>query len=129
VVLEEGKPVGWITLLVQSWVHGIAEIGFSLTTSAQGRGLMVQAMELLLPTIFLGTTLERLEARCTLDNLRSQRVLERLGFVREGRLRSYFVLEGRRVDNYLYALLRPEFLAQRGLAPGVAREQGPPPNS
>ena len=36
-------------------------------------------------------------------------VLETVGFTREGRLRSYFVLDGKTVDNYLYAILRDDF--------------------
>lgn len=117
VVCEDGNPVGWITLAIESWSHGVAEIGYSLTTPAQGRGIMVLALEQLLPTLFLSTALERIEARCAVANLRSQRVLEKLGFTREGLLRGYFVLEGRRVDNYLYALLKTDFLEQRGLSP------------
>ena len=31
-------------------------------------------------------------------------------FQREGRLRGYFVLDGRRVDHYLYGLLRDDYL-------------------
>ncbi len=116
-VLEDGIPAGWITLLVGSWLHGIAELGYSLTTAAQGRGIMVRALGQLLPTLFFATTLERIEARCAIHNLRSQKVLERLGFQREGHLRGYFVLEGQRVDNYLYALLRADYLAKQGLDP------------
>jgi RimJ/RimL family protein N-acetyltransferase len=37
-------------------------------------------------------------------------VLEAAGFQREGVLRSYFQLGERRVDNYLYAILRDDFL-------------------
>ena len=44
-----------------------------------------------------------------MDNSASQKVLKKVGFAREGRLRAYFVLEGTRVDNYLYAILRDDF--------------------
>jgi len=37
-------------------------------------------------------------------------VLEKLGFEREGLLRGYFELGGRRIDNWLYAILRADFL-------------------
>jgi RimJ/RimL family protein N-acetyltransferase len=47
------------------------------------------------------------------ENVGSQRVLEKGGFEREGRLRGYFKLRGRRMDNYLYSLLREEFLARQ----------------
>lgn len=110
IVLAEGVPVGWITLAVTSWEHALAEIGYALTTEVQGRGLMSQALQILVAELFLSTPLERLEARCAIENLASQRVLEKVGFVREGLLRAYFHLDGRRIDNYLYALLRDELL-------------------
>ena len=47
------------------------------------------------------------------DNTASQRVLERLGFRREGLLRGYFVLDQQRVDNYVYAILRSDWLPAR----------------
>jgi len=108
IVEADGHPAGWITLVVSNWEHGLAEVGYALSTPYQGRGLMAPALQLLLDDLFIGTSLERIEARCAVDNVASQRVLERLGFTREGRLRSYFRLRGTRVDNHLYALLRQD---------------------
>ena len=103
-------PVGWITLVVANWEHGLCEMGFALTSPYQGQGLMTQAVTQLLPELFLHTTLQRVEARCSVENVASQRVLEKSGFRREGLLRSYFVLDGRRVDHYLYSILSSDFL-------------------
>ena len=110
IIRREDLPVGWITLVVNNWDHGLAEIGYALTTSHQRQGLMLQALNTLLADLFLRTKLERIEARCAVENTPSQRVLERVGFCREGRLRGYFLLRGRRIDNYLFAILRRDFL-------------------
>lgn len=112
IVLVEGEAAGWITLAVASWEHGLAEIGYALSTPFQGRGVMRNALEQLAGELFGHTPIERLEARCAIANVASQRVLETIGFVREGRLRSYFKLDGERVDNYLYGLLRSDFLGR-----------------
>jgi len=109
VITFERAPVGWITLLVVSWEHGLAELGYALTTEFQGRGLMAPALTLLLRDLFTGTSLARLEARVAVGNVASERVLEQLGFKREGLLRGYFQIAGLRVDNYLYALLRGDW--------------------
>jgi RimJ/RimL family protein N-acetyltransferase len=74
---------------------------------------MTEALQVLLEDLFLNTLLERIEARCATENVASQRVLEKSGFQREGRLKGYFKLFGRRVDNYLYSLLREDYLAHR----------------
>jgi RimJ/RimL family protein N-acetyltransferase len=114
IVQIDGQPAGWITLVVSNWEHGLAEVGYALSTAFQVRGLMTEALGLLLADLFHNTPLERVEARCAIDNLGSQRVLEKNGFLREGQLRGYFKLRGRRVDNYLYALLRDDYQALRG---------------
>jgi ribosomal-protein-alanine N-acetyltransferase len=111
IVLVDGRPAGWITLVVHNWEHGLAEWGYALATPYQKQGLMEEALHQLLDEIFRRTGIERLEARCAVDNAASIRVLEKLGFLREGVLRSYFRLDGRRVDNVLYAVLRDDHIA------------------
>jgi ribosomal-protein-alanine N-acetyltransferase len=111
IVLAEGDPVGWVTLAIANWDHGIAEVGYALTTAWQGRGVMPVALGQLLAELFAETPLARIEARCSVENVPSQRVLERVGFVREGLLRSYFLLGDRRIDNWLYAVLRRDILS------------------
>lgn len=113
VLLAFNRPAGWITLVISNWEHGLAEIGYSLTTAYQNQGIMPRALALLLAELFGKTTLERIEARCACENEGSYRVLERLGFQREGRMRSYFRIGNRRYDNYLYALLREDYLKAR----------------
>ena len=107
------QPAGWVTLVVANWDHGLAELGYALSTPFQGRRLMPRVLELLLSDLFQGTRLERIEARCAVDNVASQRVLERVGFTREGRLRGYFVLGRHRVDNWLYAILKQDWLERQ----------------
>ncbi len=111
IVTVDREPAGWITLVITNWDHGLAEFGYALATDYQRRELMAPAIEQLLAELFLNTPIERLEARCSVDNVASQKVLERLGFRREGLLRGYFKLRGERVDNYLYAMLRQDYLA------------------
>lgn len=110
IILAANEAAGWISLIVTSWDHGLAEIGYSLATPFQRKRLMPQALHLALVEIFLRTSLERVEARCAIENEGSWKVLEVTGFRREGLLKGYFALNGKRVDNYLYAILRDEFI-------------------
>lgn len=110
IVLVDGRPAGWITLALVSWDQGLAEVGYALSTPYQGRGIMTRALGVLVAELFASTRLERLEARCSVEHRASQRVLEKLGFRREGVLRECFEVGGRRLDHYLYALLRREVL-------------------
>ncbi len=106
----DDQPAGWITLVVNNWEHGLGEIGYALSTDFQGHGVMTRALVLLLPELFLRSNLERLEARCAVGNVASQRVLEKLGFALEGQLRAYFRLGNERVDHLLYSMLRSDYL-------------------
>nr|DAD47894.1 TPA_asm: hypothetical protein HUJ06_017831 [Nelumbo nucifera] len=49
--------------------------------------------------------LERLEALVDSENLRSQRVLEKVGFTGEGFLRKYLIVKGSSRDIVMYSLL------------------------
>lgn len=112
IVLVDGLAAGWITLVVSNWEHGLSEVGYALSSPYQSRGLMTRALSLLLEELFTKTPIERVEARCATENAGSQRVLEKNGFRREGLLRAYFKLRGRRIDNFLYAVLRDDYLGK-----------------
>jgi len=113
IVQAHNQSAGWVTLVVSNWEHGLAEVGYALSTNYQSRGVMTEALQILLDDLFHNTLLERIEARCAVENFGSQRVLEKNNFVQEGRLRGYFKLRGRRIDNFLYSLLREDYLAGR----------------
>jgi ribosomal-protein-alanine N-acetyltransferase len=109
IIQHHDRPAGWITLVATNWDHGLAEIGYALSTPFQRQGITPPALRQLLRDLFLHTSLQRIEARCAVDNIGSRKVLEALGFQCEGLLRGYFVLRERRIDNYLYAMLRDDF--------------------
>ncbi|KAM7460181.1 hypothetical protein LguiA_035834 [Lonicera macranthoides] len=57
--------------------------------------------------------LERLESSVDVDNGGSQRVLEKVGFQREGvRLKKYFVLKGKVIDLVIFSLLSIDNIQQ-----------------
>lgn len=110
IIEADERPCGWITLVVNNWEHGLCEIGYALSTEFHGRGVMSDSLSILIPELFFKTPIERIEARCAMGNHASQRVLEKLGFEREGTLRGYFLLHGERVDHILYGLLRNDYV-------------------
>jgi ribosomal-protein-alanine N-acetyltransferase len=115
IIQADGLPAGWITLVVSNWEHGLAEVGYALSSAFQSRGLMTEALRILLDDLFTNTPLERIEARCAVDNVASRRVLEKNGFGREGLLRGYFKLRGKRIDNYVYGILREDYRVRRSV--------------
>jgi RimJ/RimL family protein N-acetyltransferase len=103
-VLDDGVIVGGVGLRVDRLFRS-GEIGYWLRTDRMGRGYATEAARAVLRFAFGDLGLERLELRAGVGNPRSQRLAERLGFVREGTLREAGVGAGGRYDCYLYGLL------------------------
>ncbi|HEX6873372.1 MAG TPA: GNAT family N-acetyltransferase [Micromonosporaceae bacterium] len=83
-----------------------AMIGYSMLPAWRGRGFATRAARLIARWAFEHTDIVRVIAGTAPDNLGSQRVLERAGFIREGYQRARLPGPGgSRIDDILYALL------------------------
>lgn len=51
---------------------------------------------------------ERLEALVDVDNIGSQKVMRKAGFLREGVLRKYYTLKGNTLDFIIFSFLRTD---------------------
>lgn len=105
----ESKFVGHVRLRILSRREGIAEIGFNMGEDAQGKGLCTKAVREVIGRAFGEGGLRKIVATSACDNIASWKVLEKNGFVREGLLRSHFVVSGYARDYYTYGLLKAEF--------------------
>jgi len=106
---EGDRLVGTTTFFSLSGPHKRAEVGYSLLPSRQGRGLASEALRLALAHAFGPLGLERIEADVDPRNEASWRLLEKLGFRREGLLRNRWRVNGEVCDSYLYGLLREDY--------------------
>jgi len=87
---------------------GCLEIGALLFPEPRGRGVGTAAQRLLVDYLFATTLVNRVQAVTDLENLAEQRVLEQIGFRREGVLRGLAFIGGRWRDGVLYAQLRSD---------------------
>ncbi len=99
-----GEALGTVVLMCRRH-PGTVEIGYWLIERARGRRLASAAVGLLARWALTDAALERVEALVEPENVASRRVLERVGFRREGHLRSYLVFSDRRADTLIYSLL------------------------
>lgn len=103
-----GAIVGIFT--VASIIRGAFQscsVGYWLAEHAQGRGLATAALREVVDVAFRDLRLHRIQAETLTHNRRSQRVLERVGFVKYGEAQSYMHIAGEWQDNVLYQLLTP----------------------
>jgi RimJ/RimL family protein N-acetyltransferase len=78
--------IGGVDLRVVSPLDGRAELGYGLARAHWGRGYAHEAAGLLVAFGFARLGLRRIEAYCAVENVRSARTLEALGFRREARV-------------------------------------------
>ena len=86
-------------------------LGYWVRSSEVGGGLAASAVRLVARWAFENTELERLEIVVAVGNLRSLRVAEKVGAVREGVLRRRLRLHGAHHDAVLFSLVRGDPLA------------------
>jgi len=85
------------------------EIGYEMDPRYWGKGFMSEALQRVILHIFSDTGIDRIEAMIHPENARSHNVVARLGFHKEGTLRSYEIWEGEHRDMVLYSLLKTEW--------------------
>lgn len=111
-VRVDGEVVGTVAVPQVWWTMGTAEIAYHLDEAWFGRGIATAAVRELVQRLFERGGLRRLVATVSVDNAPSVRLLERLGFRREGTLREAYVIDARLVDQHVYGLLRREWDAR-----------------
>ena len=98
--------MSWRPLRRGSPVATTTEIGATLLPEHRGHGVGTAAHRALVDYLWRHTTTHRLEAWTDRDNVAEQRVLERVGFAREGELRQVEWRDGGWRDAVVYGLLR-----------------------
>ena len=108
-VRVDGRLAGQVT--VDNIVRGAmrsGDLGYWIDRAVAGRGMASLAVALVCDHAFGPVGLHRLQAAIRPENLPSQRLVERLGFRREGLLRRYLDIDGDWRDHAAYGLLAEE---------------------
>jgi RimJ/RimL family protein N-acetyltransferase len=118
----EGVAVGGVSLHPGTDVHRhSAELGYWLGRRYWGRGLMTAVIGAFAPRAMSVFCLHRLYATVYANNPASMRVLEKVGFEREGVQKSAVVKRGELLDIIVYARVRAQ-LDPDGFAAAVLQQ-------
>ncbi len=126
-----GLAIGTCLLFRYEEPSARAELGYVLSRAHWGRGIMREALMAVIGCAFGEYALRRIEAEVDPLNRASSRLLEGLGFTREGQLRKRWVDKGAAHDTLIYGLLKDEW-NPRPATPhndayrNSARRPGPP---
>lgn len=108
----DGTFIGWCSLTRWNPDYRSAALGYCLGEAAWGQGNATEAAHAVLAWGFDALDLNRVQAETDTRNAASARVLEKLGFVREGTLREDCVVNGEVSDSWVFGLLRREWRAR-----------------
>lgn len=121
---RDGHLMGGISVTnLRRGVAQSASLGYWVGERFARQGVMTEALLLVLDFLFVDLGLHRVEAATLPHNTASRRLLEKIGFVEEGRGRGYLRIAGQWQDHVLYALLAED---PRGAA-SPAWRYGPDP--
>lgn len=107
---ETHAVIGTCGFVSYSQENAGAEVGYAMAKPYWRQGLMQEALRAVFGFAFHQLNINRLEARCLVANLASQKTLERSGMRFEGILRDKLNVKGRFEDVKYYSILRDEFL-------------------
>ena len=113
--ISDAKMIGEVGINLLPLAQSKGEIGWSLHPIYQGHGYATEAAQVLLSYGFAHRKLHRITSICDTRNTASFRLMERLGMRREGHLRQSQFIKGSWQDEYIYALLDDEWLAQQSV--------------
>ena len=108
--LDSEELLGKLTAADYNSRNRSAEIGYYLLPSYREKGYMVKSLYTFCDFLFRVGQLNKLYAQTGAFNMPSVRLLEHLGFHRDGVLRQHHELNGVLWDDYLYSLLADELL-------------------
>jgi ribosomal-protein-serine acetyltransferase len=108
VILVNGKMVGRIGVYKIDAQNKIGEIGYWLVEAAQGKGITSKSCKALIDFCFDVLQLNRIEIKCGVENVKSQKIPERLNFTKEGTIRDGELLYDEFIDLNLYSLLKAD---------------------
>jgi [ribosomal protein S5]-alanine N-acetyltransferase len=106
---SDGEFLGWCSVARWNPDFRSAALTYCLREAAWGQGYATEAARALLLWAFAALDLHRVQAEVDTRNAASARVLEKLGFVREGTLREDCIVDGEASDSWVYGLLRREW--------------------
>lgn len=109
-----GDPIGMITYSCLKRRAGVVRVGILLDKHCQHRALAIEALIIVGDTLFNRLGYNKLVVEYLASDTHIQRISEQGGFVREGVLVQEAIVDGERVDEVKYYLLKKTYLELYG---------------
>jgi len=106
---KDGTKIGFIQHFNVQDPMGKMEVGYALVQSERRKDYCSEAAKIMVDYLFLSKDIVRVQAYTNVRNVGSQKVLEKVGFKKEGIVRKNSFVKGKWEDECLYSILREEW--------------------
>jgi RimJ/RimL family protein N-acetyltransferase len=107
---KDGTKIG---TMFHWFIGNLMEISCILAPNERGKGYGTEATSLMVDYLFLSKDIARIQAQTDAGNVASQKVLQKVGFKKEGIIRKSVFARGEWRDRALYSILREEWKKPR----------------
>jgi [ribosomal protein S5]-alanine N-acetyltransferase len=106
---ETNKFIGTCGWVYWNVAHNRAEIGYVLSREFWNKGVMSEVVKQIINFGFNNMNLNRIEARCVIENGGSERVMQKVGMTHEGIIREQMLVKGNYLSVNMYSILKKEW--------------------
>ena len=103
---KDGSKIGWAAKYLEG---ERTTIGYGAVPSEREKGYATEATKIMLDYLFLSKNIVCIQADTSTMNQASQKVLQKVGFKKDGVIRKHFFSSGKWRDSFLYIILREEW--------------------
>ncbi|MGN7388077.1 GNAT family N-acetyltransferase [Sporosarcina sp. SAFN-015] len=110
IVMECGEMIGAGEMNIRDFSNNVGEIAYIVNPQYWRKGFATEVANLLIEYGFNNFNLHRIYATCDPRNIGSSKVLEKVGMIKEGRMREDLLLKDGWRDSLLYSILEHEWV-------------------
>ncbi len=106
--ISTSKLLGVVRIFDISLPNKRCEISYIINPRFQGLGYAAESLKMLIQELFTIYNFTRIQARCTIDNEASEKVMLKIGMRFEGVLDKYWFLKNTYEDVKIYSIINPD---------------------
>jgi len=110
---NEDRHLGNVSVWFTSRANSVGEVGYWIRSDATGQGIGTEATARALQIAFEELNMHRITTRIAIGNIASERIVQKLGFLKEGTLRDEVKVGARWLDHTVWGLLDREWRYER----------------
>ncbi len=107
-LIDENKLIGVLSFFDIRLLSLNAEVSYILNLKYQGKGFMREALMHSIEFLFKDKDFVRIQAKCTMDNLSSEKLMVNVGMTKEGVLRKFWNIKGKYKNVLIYSIINDE---------------------